>query len=1113
MQRWNHLIILIFSGYFLVGCYLNANIAGLAESSTVNQEDNSGEKLSLDSCLNSVSKNNNYSCFSKPTTVEASEYKLSSENTCDFISIDPNSGTISGTPSLLDIGACILSVEVNSGGKILKGTKEVVISDSSFSFSSGVMPGFSTMQYVREIKTSPDDQWLVYRTENQYAKYTLNSIKVDGTGFSRLSLVNDSVGYYSISDDSTKVYYISALNQQLYVMDITGSNVKKLSSDSEKVHFYSEVPNTSDLVYFDSVGKQLYKLPKLGGAKLPLLNTPVAIYFFNGISKFEVINSSYLVFPADQIFSRSIYSVPLDGSGEIILHPAPPVFGGFSNYMISNDKQKVIIVGDFEVDEKYELYSANIDGSAKTKISPVLGASSDVREVIAISPDSTKVAFAANYTSTSNNDLYLVNISGGGLTKLTPTLTAGQNVSPGSASSCNQERKYGCQIVFTNDSSKVIYNSDQRINNVDEIFAVNADGTGNIRISGNIVAGGNAFGFLLDSTSSRIVFNGDMETDNLYELYSAAIDGSGVVKISAVSGANVYWALNVNYFSPLSSKLLTELKENTTQGSKTLVIDLVTGVRTELSFGNGEGLSSAAYSGNKQKLYIARQTKGVTQFYRYDFNDSSYTKFFDVPVDIVDENYVYMTSLMAGKNYLVTKDFNQIFYNSNSTVDYSYTIQKLIIPSNSFSSILFPASAKLVGLNSNETKFVLTDLDFLMTQNVDGSGSPQGINSISSGSGIEKNQILSNDDVVYMNEEVSFTSELFKSSLNGGAAVRINAPIASSSKEVKLFEVSKNEQKLVYTSSEDNLLSLRSCNVNGSDKVVLAVNNTGGVYVPSTNAKMAISPNSQLVAFVSEQGSVAPQLYVSNLSGAGGLQLAGDLSAPVGKSMDFKWMPNSQKLVVLSYLSDANKNELFLTNASAGGVHTKISRALVANGNVIDFVISDDGQYVGYIADAEEDEKYEAYISKLSDSSTIKIAGPIITGGNVIKGGLIFDPLSRYAIFKAYKNSLSRLELFSYNLVKNKLITLSGAMQDGARVAKYQATSNGRLYYISDEHKSGVNSFYSVTLNGTGRVKLDSLSSYGDGVANFKINSTGDTGVFIIYDSTTTTMKAIKFSY
>ena len=98
-------------------------------------------------------------------------------------------------------------------------------------------------------------------------------------------------------------------------------------------------------------------------------------------------------------------------------------------------------------------------------------------------------------------------------------------------------------FAWAPNSSRIAYQADQTTNNVFELFTSLPNGTGNVRVSGALVAGGGVeFNFLWAPDSSRIAYAADQTTNDVRELFTVVPDGSAApVQVSGalVGGGDV----------------------------------------------------------------------------------------------------------------------------------------------------------------------------------------------------------------------------------------------------------------------------------------------------------------------------------------------------------------------------------------------------------------------------------------------------------------------------------------------------------------------------------------------------------------------------------------------
>jgi hypothetical protein len=153
----------------------------------------------------------------------------------------------------------------------------------------------------------------------------------------------------------------------------------------------------------------------------------------------------------------------------------------------------------------------------------------DVSPFLEISPDSSRIVYRADQDTDGLTELYSVQPNGAGRVRLNGPL-AGGGVSPAEVSP---------------DSSRALYFADQDTANVTELYSVPLDGSDlPVKLNGSLVAGGDAGGFALFSPdSSRVVYLADQDSDGVNELYSVpSLGGAAPVRLNGplVSGGDVH---------------------------------------------------------------------------------------------------------------------------------------------------------------------------------------------------------------------------------------------------------------------------------------------------------------------------------------------------------------------------------------------------------------------------------------------------------------------------------------------------------------------------------------------------------------------------------------------
>ncbi len=225
-----------------------------------------------------------------------------------------------------------------------------------------------------------------------------------------------------------------------------------------------------------------------------------------------------VVYSADPLETDvlELFSAPLDGSlpavklsGELL--PGGPVRGTVADFQISPDGRRVVYRADQDLDDVYELYSAQLHGK-KQRIKlhePFVPGRSVPRAGFQVAPDSMHVAFIADADTNDVHELYGVPIDGSGPpVKLSASLTTGGDVRSG--------------LLFTPDGSRVLYLADAELDERFELYAAPIDGSAAaVKLSGPLVAGGDVqpneadpnyglnIGFLVSPHGAWVVYRAD----------------------------------------------------------------------------------------------------------------------------------------------------------------------------------------------------------------------------------------------------------------------------------------------------------------------------------------------------------------------------------------------------------------------------------------------------------------------------------------------------------------------------------------------------------------------------------------------------------------------------
>ena len=242
----------------------------------------------------------------------------------------------------------------------------------------------------------------------------------------------------------------------------------------------------------------------------------------------------------------------------------PLVAGGHIDLSFQLDPggTRAVYRADQEVDERWELYSVRIDGSAgATKLNGTLVSGGDVRiEGFKINPSGTRVLYLANQDNSNVVELYSVPIDGSAApTKVHPALPPGRGVR---------------SFEFSPDGLRVAYVADQDQNDVFELYSAPSDGSAPaVKLSGCLVAGGNVSGqnnadCVFTSDGTTVVYCADQDIEGRFELYSVPSTGGAVpIKVSSSTTSVSYFKTRPGHHSVVYKIGLSDLFLAPTDGS------------------------------------------------------------------------------------------------------------------------------------------------------------------------------------------------------------------------------------------------------------------------------------------------------------------------------------------------------------------------------------------------------------------------------------------------------------------------------------------------------------------------------------------------------------------
>jgi Tol biopolymer transport system component len=192
--------------------------------------------------------------------------------------------------------------------------------------------------------------------------------------------------------------------------------------------------------------------------------------------------------------------------------------GNVTDFVVNADYTRVLYRADQDTDDVFELYLVDIASpGSSTRINGLLVNGGDVSAYFMFSPDGTQVVYQADEDVNGVTELFLVNIA-----------------SPGFAANLSGPLVSGGNVLgafqFTPDGSRVFYLADEASNGVNELFMVDVSVPGvSTRVNGPLVAGGDVTAdFVITPDSMQLAYLADETTDNVVELFVVDLSAPGV---------------------------------------------------------------------------------------------------------------------------------------------------------------------------------------------------------------------------------------------------------------------------------------------------------------------------------------------------------------------------------------------------------------------------------------------------------------------------------------------------------------------------------------------------------------------------------------------------------
>lgn len=515
-------------------------------------------------------------------------------------------------------------------------------------------------------------------------------LKTDRSAWSPTSVINGSDGAYAIGNlpltylgQTQKIVYARSTiligsTYQIWTMGVDGTNdhqITGLLSANKKSSVTRYIVNSSQtkvIMLADFDVDERFELYSMNTDGTGLVKISQALVAGGDVTDFKLSpDGQYVVYIADGDIdgASEIYSAKADGSTVVKLNASVSSGRGVhpTAYQISPDSSRVAYISNegMSTNARYQLYTSTIDGSSRSHWA--LANTVTVSSVFSFSPDSTKIAALSH-----PDGIYRIYV-------LPVNLSSATNVSGSIVTSTSSAMSF-----WSPNSSQLALLQSSDAASTYEMYVVNADGTGRVKVSGSTVAKGRVF--LGNSTDlvtyhrftpdgTKLIFQMDRYNDVTtslaqYQLYSVNIDGTNLVNLSssAVAGTTIYTIdvsadqSQVVYSADRDIDGMIELYTVKMDGTGHRQINPDPERQTGLTYGNTAGRMAFDWPNDKVYFLCSCDTRGWMNLYSSSISTVGAAQIYTKPFEVNDADV---------ENFLVSPDGQKMVY--RATTDGSTT--------------------------------------------------------------------------------------------------------------------------------------------------------------------------------------------------------------------------------------------------------------------------------------------------------------------------------------------------------------------------------------------------------------------------------------------------------
>ena len=226
----------------------------------------------------------------------------------------------------------------------------------------------------------------------------------------------------------------------------------------------------------------------------------------------------------------------------------------------------------------------------------------------------------------------------------------------------------------------------------------------------------------------------------------------------------------------------------------------------------------------------------------------------------------------------------------------------------------------------------------------------------------------------------------------------------------QIYRSAPRGNRVVYVADEDRdgSFELRAIPIDGSAPSSML----GGPLGDRENA-FELSPDGTRVVYRRELSPGWIEIYSAPLDGS---TPAVRLDGPMPDVFDVAFTPDGSQCLYRVVRDDGWNLEIAMAEVDGSQPPRRLDLPLAADRGVVSFLVSPIGPRVVYVADQEEDDRYELFSVPLAGGTPQKLNGPLVADGDVIpdywSGPMELSPDGRWVVYTADQELDERFELY-----------------------------------------------------------------------------------------------------